>query len=60
MMSWCQRSAWELLRLRTLCMAGRACAADGASTSAVALWVSMRAPLWVVVRVCEMLQPRPY
>ena len=42
-----------LIRTRALCLAGRCCAAGG--RSAIAAWLCERAPLWMLVRVVEMM-----
>ena len=45
----------EVIKLRTMCQAGRACA--NVAQSDLMAWLCQRAPLWVVVRVCELLRP---
>jgi hypothetical protein len=55
-----------LVRTRAMCLAGRAAVAaaageEGAAAAAAgaaAAWLCVRAPLWVVVRVCELLRER--
>ena len=44
-----------VVRTRVLCQAGRA-SADGGMRDEVMVWLCERAPLWVVVRVCELLR----
>ena len=44
-----------VLRTRVLCQAGRARVKRGRRTEVV-MWLCERAPLWVVVRVCELLR----
>ena len=47
-----------VVRTRVMCQAGRARAAPhaAAGTCDVVAWVCVRAPLWVVVRVCALLR----
>lgn len=44
----------ELVRLRSLCVAGRAAPLDGLTSDAVT-WVLSAAPLWILARVCVLL-----
>ena len=43
--------AWRLVLLRAMCQAGRATAARGTTYE----FLAMRAPVWVIARVCELL-----
>ena len=45
-----------IVRTRVMCQARRARAAD--VCDAVVAWLCVRAPLWVVVRVCALLHER--
>ena len=46
----------QLLRTRVMCQAGRARAATAGVRGETIVWVCERAPLWVVVHVCALLQ----
>jgi hypothetical protein len=47
-----------IARVRVMCQAGRARAADARGGVAVAVWLCELAPLWVVVAVCALLRDR--
>ncbi len=49
------RVRW-LLRTRAMALTSRAAPVDGAWPTAV--WLERTAPLWVIIRVCELLLPR--
>ncbi len=44
-----------VVRARMMCQAGR-CVAVEATAGCVEAWLCVRAPLWVVVRVCQLLR----
>jgi hypothetical protein len=46
---------WACVRLRALCLAGRAVPCDGAGGCGPSTWTLAVAPLWVLVRVCGLL-----
>jgi hypothetical protein len=44
-----------LVRARVMCQAGRASVVDSVAPDDVVSWICVRAPLWVVARVCALL-----